>query len=203
MFASGGARRGETPPRSSHVGCALPSFHRSTVNPSTSPQSRDAPRASGGCLRRWRRTRIASMRTLRDRARHRPARQDHRPTPRQTERRGRGKRRAQRPRHHRQSGHQREARAGRAPATVGSLHRMRGRRRCAGSRRSTDRRQTERKRQDWRDGGSTTQVTLPSAQVSPSPRPAASGIRPAIDPHAGSPTSRPRPSGPKTAPMQR
>ena len=32
MFASGGARRGETPPRSSHVGCALPSFH-TTVKP--------------------------------------------------------------------------------------------------------------------------------------------------------------------------
>jgi hypothetical protein len=33
MFASGGTRRGETPPRSSHVGCALPSFHGSTVKP--------------------------------------------------------------------------------------------------------------------------------------------------------------------------
>ena len=70
---------------------------------------------------------------LRDRARHRLARQDHRPTPRQTERRGRGQRRAQRPRHHRQPGHQREARAGRAPASVRCLHRMSGELRVLGN----------------------------------------------------------------------
>jgi hypothetical protein len=80
--------RGDTPPRWSHVGCAL---LRITVK---SDDAEVPPRASGGFLRRWRRTRIASMSTApRSRARA-PSSPDRRPTPRQTERRGRGKRRA-------------------------------------------------------------------------------------------------------------
>ena len=92
----------------------------------TSPQSRGPPRASGDASAARVRPRTLPHQPLRDRLRPRPACQDHNPAPTSVPCRGRGKRRAQRPRHHRQSGHQREARAGRAPATVRCLRRMRG-----------------------------------------------------------------------------
>jgi hypothetical protein len=95
-------------------------------------EPRCPPCASGGGLRRRRRTPIAPMRTCSEIAHDiASAREDHRPTPRQTGCLGRAQRRARRPSRHHQSSHQREVGAGPAPATVRNSRRMRGKT-CAG-----------------------------------------------------------------------